>query len=483
VVPDPTPAPLAGWNTNAPRARAEPRLERWAQGALGAATSIKVSADGTLTLADANLSALDVLYDADGDSAKNSTLAARLRAALDDLDDDDLPAIDRLWELAGMLRAALVAGRPLDVPDLGRPVEEKAVGRSVDTADLIARATAALAALKAAAAADFTPSELARFGVRPPPGQQTFAASATEQKATHDALVAVATKRATEAESLLTRAAGADSVKARVELASQALATVFGGTFVVAPRLLPPPAGEADLWSGSVGPRGVTAKAGAEIRPWLLRAGVLRPATSAYGETVLVREAMGRRPLLRVVQSPAGGFRRWVALSFDGDPPMVPLASMVAELVGASAGDPEPPIAGAVAGVVLDEWNEVLPRRLMQQDPADLDAAPTFSDITTTGVAVNANGPGARPPQAILMALSADGGAWTDDRLIKVLDEAMTLARMRTLTLQQIPFIGRVLPALYFRDWSLQGEPTIDWIKVATAFNVNETMKFLSVDQ
>jgi len=64
-----------------------------------------------------------------------------------------------------------------------------------------------------------------------------------------------------------------------------------------------------------------------------------------------------------------------------------------------------------------------------------------------------------------------------------VLDEAMTLARMRTLTLQQIPFIGRVLPALYFRDWSLQGEPTIDWIKVATAFNVNETMKFLSVDQ
>lgn len=53
---------------------------------------------------------------------------------------------------------------------------------------------------------------------------------------------------------------------------------------------------------------------------------------------------------------------------------------------------------------------------------------------------------------------------------------------MRTLTLQQIPYIGRYLPALYFRDWSLQGEPVIDWVKVATEFNVNDTLKFLAVD-
>jgi hypothetical protein len=483
VVPDPTPAPLAGWSTTTPRALAEPRLERWAEGALGEATAIALSADGGLTLADAELSALDVLYDADGDSARTSTLAARLRASVAGFGDDDLPAIDRLWEVAAMLRAALVGGRPLDVAHLGRPVEEHAVGRTVDTGELVTSATAAIAALKAAAAAASVLPELARFGVRPPPGQHAFAATPAEAQATLDALIAAATRRVAEAESLLARAAAADSVKSRVELASQALATVFGGTFVVAPRLMPPPVGEADLWSGAVGPQGVTAKAGAEIRPWLQRAGVLRAATSAYGETVLVRDAMGRSPRLRVVQSPAGAFGRWVGLPFDGDPPMVPLASTVVELVGASAGDPEPSIAGAVAGVVLDEWTEVLPRRLMQRDPADADAAPTFSDVTTTGLAVNANAPGARPPQAILMALSADGGAWTDDRLIEVLDEAMTLARMRTLTLQQVPFVGRVLPALYFRDWSLQGEPTIDWAQVATAFRVDDAMKFLSVDQ
>jgi hypothetical protein len=483
VIPDPTPAPLAGWNPEAPRARAEPRLERWAQGALGDATTIPVSADGTAKLADAHLSALDLLYDADGDSARSSTLAARLRDAIAGFDDDDLPAIERLWELGGMLRAMLLVGRALEVADIGRPVNERDRGRVADSDELIARATAAIEALKASAAEEVTRQELARFGVRPPPGQKTFAMTSAEQKQSLEALAAVANKRIVEAESLLARAAGAESVKSRIELAAQALASVFGGTFMVVPRLLPPPPGEADLWSGAVGPRGVTAKAGAEIRPWLQRAGALRTATGAYGESLLVREALGRRPRLRVAQSPAGAFGQWVALPFNGAPPTVPLASMVVELVVGAAGDPEPAIDGAVAGVVIDEWTEVLPRRLMKRDPGDPEAEPTFSDVTTTGIAANANAPGARPPQAILMALSADGAAWTDDRLIKVLDEAITLARMRTLTLQQIPFVGRVLPALYFRDWSLQGEPVIDWIKVATAFNVNDTMKFLAVDE
>ncbi len=483
VIPDPAPAPLAGWNPDAPRARAEPRLERWAQGALGEATAIAVSADGAVKLRDAQLSALDVLYDADGDSARTSTLAARLRLEIDGLNDDDLPGIERLWELAGMLRSVLLTGRPLEVADVGWPVEAGARGRAADTDELIARATAALDGLKAAATAEASLQELMRFGVRPAPAQKAFVPTASEQALSHEALVGVAAKRIVEAESLLARAAGADSVRAKVELATQALAAVFGGTFMVLPRLLPPPAGEADLWSSAVGPRGVRAKAGAEIRPWLLRAGRLRPATGAYGETVLVRETLGRRPVLRVVQSPAGAFGTWVGLPFPGDPPTVPLSSMVVELTGATAGEPEPAVDEALAGVVIDEWTEVLPRRMKKKDRDDPDAAATFSDVTTTGIAVNANSPGARPPQAILLALSADRGNWTDDRLIKVLDEALTLARMRTLTLQQIPFIGQVLPALYFRDWSLQGEPVINWEKVAAVFNVNDTLKYLAADE
>jgi hypothetical protein len=207
----------------------------------------------------------------------------------------------------------------------------------------------------------------------------------------------------------------------------------------------------------------------------------LRANASNYGATVLVREAFGRSPLLRIAQSPAGAYGTWAALPFpDAKPPMVPLASMVIELAGAAAGDDEPDVSGTLAGVLVDEWTEVVPRRLERRDPKKPDAEPELVDVTTTGIALNANAPGARPPQAVLIALSPDGADWDGDRLVHVLDETLTLARMRTLTLQQIPFLGRYLPALYFRDWSLQGEPVIDWVKVATEYRAENTLKFLA---
>jgi hypothetical protein len=480
VVPSPTPAPLPGWNPDAPRARAEPRLERWAQGALGDATTLRVSVDGRLKLSDASMCALDVLYDADGDSAASSTLAARLRGALAEFEMADLPTIERLWELAAMLRGVMVGARALGVADVGRPVDEGAAGRSLDDAELMGRATSAIGALKAAAAADFTLQELAQFGLRAPAPQGAAPLSFVESSAAHEALVALAQRRLIDAQALITSAEGERSSTARAELAAQALSAVFGGTFIAVPYVQPAPAGESDLWSGAVGAGGVTAKAGAEIRPWLLRAGSFRTPTSAYAETVLVRGALGRAPALRVVQTPAGAYGRWAGLPFGAEPPSVPLASMVVECVG---DDPNAALDGAITGLVLDQWTEVVPRRLMKTDLKQPDEPPTYSDVTTSAVAVNANAPGARPPQAILLALSADGAAWDDDRLVKVLDETRTLARMRTLTLQQIPYIGRLLPALYFRDWSLQGEPVIDWVKVTTTFKASQALKFLSIQE
>ena len=176
------------------------------------------------------------------------------------------------------------------------------------------------------------------------------------------------------------------------------------------------------------------------------RAGALRAATSAYGETVLVREALGRRPLLRVVQSPAGAYRHAGSA--------LPFPTAIRRWCRSPAWSPSwsaPPRAtrSRTSAARSPAWSSTsgprcVPRRLMKQRSDDPDAAPTLVDVTTTGLAVNANAPGARPPQAILLALSADGGDWTADRLVKVLDEALALARMRTLTLQQIPFVGRV---------------------------------------
>jgi hypothetical protein len=215
----------------------------------------------------------------------------------------------------------------------------------------------------------------------------------------------------------------------------------------------------------------------------LTRVGAIREATSAFGETLLVREAFDRRPLLRGVQFPAAAFGSWAGLPFpDGRPPTKPLVSFVAEVAGAQAGDAEPKLDQALAGVVLDEWVEVVPRRLERRDPANPDDPAELADVTTTGLTLNANAPGARPPQAILLALSPDGGDWTGDRLVHALDEALALAKMRTITLQNLPYAGRQLPALYFRDWSLQGEPIIDWSIVAREFATANIQNFLAVE-
>lgn len=476
LIPDPLVPQLRGWNTAAPRAKAEPGLEKWAQGTLGNPADLLIAVGSDVRLAQARLCALDVIYDADGDSVSTSTLAARLHAAIPELG-NDLTPLAPIWELSGMLRAALLAGRPLAAADLGPPLEANATGRIADAEELLARAQTALDTLRAIATSTDPQAQLAGFGIWPLKG-----AAATSTSV--DALVQQASARVVAATALLARAVPPAPPKQVVELAAQALATIFGGGFRALPILMPPPLAESDLWRGALGASGVRPRPGADIRPWLARVGTIRDATSAFGETLLVREALAHRPLLRGVQFPAAAFATWAALPFpEGRPPMRPLTSIVAEVAGAQAGDPEPTLDQALAGVVLDEWIEVVPRRLERRDPAHPDDPAELVDVTTTGLALNANAPGARPPQAILLALSPDGGDWTGDRLVHALDEALALAKMRTITLQQLPYAGLQLPALYFRDWSLQGEPVIDWALVAQEFVTASAQKFLAVEK
>ena len=469
------PAPGNGWAASA-RATAEPRLEAWAREALGDASLLRLAEGDGRTLADAGLSALDVLFDSDTDDVGTSTLARRLRLALPDLG-DDLTPLAVTWEIAGLLRGLVAGGRPLDVADTGHPVDPDDPGRVLDAVEIVDRAAAARAALLGARDAAEPTAALLAFGIRPPhPAGPDL--TADERALADAALVDEAGRRLAEADRLLARAADpAASAKVVVELAKQALTAVFGVGFVAIP-LLQPAAG--DVLVEAVGPDGVTARAGTDIRPWLVRAGRLRTPTAAYGEALLVREAYGSTAALRVIQSPPTAYATWVGLPFpDGKPPMVPIDSIVAEVVGGAGAD----IGGAIAGLVVDEWNEVVPRRLERGDPAQPEADPTLVDVATTGLAVHANGPGSRPAQAILLAMTPDAGRWTTDRLLDVIDEAFALARLRGVTLDKIPFVGRFLPALYFRDWSLQGEPAIRWDLLADSFDAKNAVTHLKLAQ
>jgi hypothetical protein len=105
----------------------------------------------------------------------------------------------------------------------------------------------------------------------------------------------------------------------------------------------------------------------------------------------------------------------------------------------------------------VDDWADQVPRRTEDGKPA-----------VTTGLAVHANGPNARAPQSILLAISPDGERWTTEALVDVLGETLELAKLRAVTLERSVWVGRILPALQEQSWSLQGEETLDIKLLAT---------------
>jgi hypothetical protein len=74
--------------------------------------------------------------------------------------------------------------------------------------------------------------------------------------------------------------------------------------------------------------------------------------------------------------------------------------------------------------------------------------------------------PSARAPQAILLAVSPDGARWTGAALLDTLEETLDLARLRAVTLERTNGIARILPAIYERSWSLQGEKVLDFQRI-----------------
>ena len=91
----------------------------------------------------------------------------------------------------------------------------------------------------------------------------------------------------------------------------------------------------------------------------------------------------------------------------------------------------------------------------------------------TTGVAFNYDAPGARPPQAILLAVAPPGHArWEVETLEKTLLETLELAQLRAVDPQALGgdvLLQRALPALYVPT-NLGGEQiSTDFRKLANA--------------
>lgn len=470
-----------GWSTTRPRAVAEPRLEAWAARVLGRPRDTVVAVVGgeLVTLADADLAALDLVFAPDAQAVDRT-----LRYALPEIGDTPLASMRGLgWPaalrpitstlaLAQSLRACIAGSRPVTPEDLVRP-GERAV-RSLATArpELEARLQQAVGLLQAAVTslagpvaaipeeqaqdADLASAAQALDGLgiplSPVPERPLDVSWVRHSWMIADSRLNAAVAAMSQLSSL-----PADASQPQLLDAAETVAeAVFGDGFVVVPLLTPV---TGDPLVTAVSQPAFPQPTGSQVRRFLTDQGTVRAGIRRWSEVLLLAGALGGSSGVSVVQltpsvaggAPAPGATTWLAGPRAGEPwPDAPSAHLLLDITGSAD--------GPVAGIVLDSWVESLP----EQGP---DASKP--QRARTGLAIRANSASARPPQSILVAISPDGARWTVDSIVGVLDQTLDLAKARLVTLERLAGDALVLPALYVRSASLQGEQYLAFHELA----------------
>lgn len=180
----------------------------------------------------------------------------------------------------------------------------------------------------------------------------------------------------------------------------------------------------ADLLSHSDALLGADAEAPG---PWLDQLARVRQGAERLQATLAAAEATGAPAdqTLVVGQLPHVAGERWVGLPGPApDGPRTAVAVHHARPVS---------LAGSLTGAVLDEWTELIPRT---------------SEVAA--VSFHYDAPGARAPQAVLLAVPGTvDGAWTDREVQGAVERAVETARLRT-TSPKHAGTDHYAPLLYF---------------------------------
>jgi hypothetical protein len=437
-----------GWSSTA-RASAEPRLNAWAGELLGDPKSVRIRVQfldaqgGSISTSEIglnqlNLAPLDVLSlpEAQGVPQELSDRIRRFAATtapaasaqilvLTDRDPSWKPQVVGLGEWLALVQSIsrMVNGAraiaPKDLVVQGDPpatVDANELKARADAAE--AQIRAAIAGLQAASANDTALLNAAAFGLTGaiPDLDKTKWAS---QIAAATADLAARTTQLDQGAAGFTRASASPQDSADFD--STRLTVIFGASFPVLPLLTP--AG-GDLWANSAGLQSNDTLA--SVR-WFQKAARVRPGAGRLDSAVMQAEALSGHLLLqlKVAQLPAVAGDTWVALS----------GSKSASKLSLIAFSPTAVAAGApVAGLLLDEWTEVVP-----------------STQQITGVSFQYTDPGARPPQSILLAVKPDDfPEWTMEVVEGSILEALDLAKLRAVDPDSLGALGHYLPALYF---------------------------------
>ena len=430
------PHPGRGWDPDGERDQLAPALAAWVAGLLppAAQVGLTVTAGGrgrsiTLTGAELGLGALDALWlvgdDPDQVPAPLVTLAAGIaegRGLTGEFAVDPAGrgaarvSLRELGVLAVELRRAIDALRVAGPADL-RPAGEEPTAAADDSVALDAAEDLVNAfdrlvddlsdALEVGTSAAVAPvvERLARIGLAGgrPPGDVAAAAE----------LLPVAVARLGRVASV-----AVDKADRRPGLEGRVAALLGGRVPLLAGFTLD--TGSVDM--------GASLASGVEVDDWLDAAGRVRADLGKLVEAGMLSElldpAAGLRPAAG--QLPSGPGQAWAATS-------QPVGAGGRLSVVALSGVGGPPRPGARAiGLVVDRWSEPVPRAEQ-----------------VTGVSFQFDAPGARPPQAWLLAVPPDGEPWSLALVLDTLLETLEWASLRTVAPEDLLAFGRAIPTVY----------------------------------
>lgn len=213
----------------------------------------------------------------------------------------------------------------------------------------------------------------------------------------------------------------------------EAIRAIFGREFVFLPEFAPVNPDELEQGFNVVLP----GDRGNVIRKWFQSASRVRAPLGRWRKLSLYADALGDYPQtleggverFAVAQLPHAENESWVALKFMDEKDRPPSGRVSIALYR----HVNPATDGAWAGLLLDEWNEVIP------NPKEM-----------TAFAFHYNDTGAEAPQAVLLAAPpTDAMTWDLDTLIDILRETLEMAKLRAIDSRLLPEMNQILPAIY----------------------------------
>ena len=357
-------------------------------------------------------------------------------------------AFAEIFEIARAADRLLAVSRPLAAGDLGAPegsdpagtgpvpdpLAGEAAARAGQARDRLAAARDALAQAADPAALRSALRGASRHGI----------AGAHPQADAPDAALPAATERAlAEMERRLAEAAGAPDAPAIVR-------AVLGPGAPFLPRLTPPRPEEL-AQALAAGPA-MVGDADAPRR-WAYQASRVRAPLARWRALALRAGALGTDvDDLSIAQLPHRPGAAWIALPFaPGGEPRARTLSIAMRRLAAPAAD-EPWV-----GLLVDEWNEVIP-----------------ATAPTTGIAFHFDSPGAEAPQAVLVAVPSamaspargsdtNAAQWELADLVATLGETLDLAKLRGVDLELLGALGPLVPAVYLAANAANDTVSTDW--------------------